>query len=98
MTVLQDLSQASRAELEAIIKAQQAKLAASTAARKLTIKVNALGTSNSKGEPCKGNVAVYGLGQYPVTLYQSQWRKLLAEAAAILAVIEANQDVLAVKA
>ena len=26
----------------------------------------------------KGGVSVYGLGRFPVTLYQGQWKKLLA--------------------
>ncbi len=28
----------------------------------------------------KGGVSVYGINRYPVTLYKSQWRKLLAMA------------------
>ena len=31
----------------------------------------------------KGAVSVYGLGRFPVTLYQSQWDKLLGQAEAI---------------
>lgn len=39
----------------------------------------------------KGGVSVYGLGRFPITLYQEQWLKLLDMAAEIRAFIEANQ-------
>jgi len=45
----------------------------------------------------KGAVSVYGLGRFPVTLYQEQWAKLLAMAPEIAAFIEENKDKLKVK-
>jgi hypothetical protein len=45
----------------------------------------------------KGAVSVYGLGRFPVTLYQEQWKKLLATADQIQAFIEENRDKLKVK-
>lgn len=45
----------------------------------------------------KGAVSIYGIGRFPVTLYQEQWKKLLVQSAAILAFIEANKDKLKVK-
>jgi len=45
----------------------------------------------------KGAVSVYGLGRFPVTLYQEQWRKLLATADEIKAFIEENRSKLKVK-
>lgn len=45
----------------------------------------------------KGAVCVYGLGRFPVTLYASQWTRLLDFAVAIRAFIETNQDKLATK-
>ena len=45
----------------------------------------------------KGAVSVYGLGRFPVTLYQEQWKKLLATAAEIEAFIEENRSKLKVK-
>ena len=45
----------------------------------------------------KGAVSVYGQGKWPVTLYRSQWERLLAAKDEILAFIEANADSLAVK-
>lgn len=45
----------------------------------------------------KGAVSVYGLGRFPVTLYQEQWNKLLAAAEEIKAFIEENRAQLKVK-
>jgi len=40
----------------------------------------------------KGGVSVYGLGRFPVTLYQEQWEKLLAHAEEIRTFIGENRD------
>lgn len=40
----------------------------------------------------KGAVSVYGLGRFPVTLYQEQWEALLGRADEIRSFIEANRD------
>jgi hypothetical protein len=45
----------------------------------------------------KGAVSVYGLGRFPVTLYQEQWTKLLAMAADIKTFIEENKSRLKTK-
>ena len=45
----------------------------------------------------KGAVSVYGLGRFPVTLYQEQWTKLLAMTEQIKAFIEENKAQLKVK-
>jgi hypothetical protein len=45
----------------------------------------------------KGAVSVYGLGRFPVTLYQEQWNKLLSMADEIKQFITDNQDKLKVK-
>lgn len=45
----------------------------------------------------KGAVSVYGLGRFPVTLYQEQWQKLLAMADDIKHFIEENKSKLKVK-
>jgi hypothetical protein len=45
----------------------------------------------------KGAVSVYGLGRFPVTLYQEQWQKLLAMAEEIKSFIEENKASLKVK-
>ena len=45
----------------------------------------------------KGAVSVYGLGRFPVTLYQEQWQKLLALADEIKAFIAENRGRLKAK-
>ena len=45
----------------------------------------------------KGAVSVYGLGRFPVTLYQEQWTKLLALADDIKRFIEENKSKLKAK-
>lgn len=45
----------------------------------------------------KGAVSVYGLGRFPVTLYQEQWTKLLGMADQITQFIEENKSRLKVK-
>jgi hypothetical protein len=40
----------------------------------------------------KGAVSVYGLGRFPVTLYQEQWDKLLAAIGELRAFIDANRE------
>ena len=44
-----------------------------------------------------GAVSVYGLGRFPVTLYQEQWIKLLAMAEDIKTFIEENKPRLKTK-
>lgn len=57
--------------------------------RKLTCKVSE-----------KGAVSVYGLGQWPVTLYRSQWEQFIpfVKSGAIDRFIETNAALLSVKA
>jgi hypothetical protein len=45
----------------------------------------------------KGAVSVYGLGRFPVTLYQEQWSKLLSLSDDIRQFIEENKAALKVK-
>jgi hypothetical protein len=45
----------------------------------------------------KGGVSVYGLGRFPITLYQEQWLKLLDMAEEIRAFIAAHKSELKVK-
>jgi hypothetical protein len=39
----------------------------------------------------KGAVSVYGLGRFPVTLYQEQWDKLIAASDALKRFIDENR-------
>jgi hypothetical protein len=90
--VLRDLS-ADMSEL-AKLREENERLKAKIAAKangRLSIKVNLL------SEDGKGNVSVYGLGRFPVTLYAKQWQRLLAVKEDILTAIEDNRDDLAWK-
>jgi hypothetical protein len=40
----------------------------------------------------KGGVSVYGLGRFPITLYQEQWVKLFDHKDAIVAFITENES------
>lgn len=81
--VLPDLAQASKEELLAMIARMKAEAASP---QRLTIK---------RSE--KGAVCVYGLGRFPVTLYASQWERLLGDAERIKSFITANRATLATK-
>lgn len=82
----------------AALRAENDRLKAKAASRsRLTIKVKPLGMTDNDGNEFKGNVAVYGLGKYPVTLYPGQWLKLLAIADDIKADIETHRDQLSWK-
>ncbi len=54
------------------------------------------GTLTLKVSP-KGAISVYGLGRFPVTLYQEQFARLLAKADEIKEFIKANADQLTSK-
>lgn len=51
---------------------------------------------NDKGST-GGALSVYGLGRNPVTLYRSQWERLIDAVPALIDFIEANKDSLTVK-
>ena len=40
----------------------------------------------------KGAVSVYGLGRFPVTLYQEQWDKLLSASEDLRIFLDANRE------
>lgn len=67
------------------LEAENAKLKAQTTSR-ISFKVSA-----------KNALSVYGMGRWPVTLYKSQWQKLLSLAPEIQKFIEDNSDKLAEK-
>lgn len=46
----------------------------------------------------KGGLSIYGLGRFPVTLYEDQWLGLINAAADILGVIKARGDEMKAKA
>ena len=61
------------------------------------LKQNRRGGSTSMKVSEKGAVSVYGLGRFPVTLYEGQWLKLLAIADDIKQFIEENRGRLKAK-
>ena len=79
-----ELSASEREELELLRKQKAAREAADK--RGISFKVSE-----------KGAVSVYGLGRFPVTLYQEQWDKLLKEADNIRAFIGENKEKLKTK-
>jgi hypothetical protein len=81
---MSELSPSEREELESLRKQKAARDAAE--ARGISFKVSE-----------KGAVSVYGLGRFPVTLYQEQWEKLLNEAENIRRFISENKAKLKTK-
>lgn len=101
MTILQDVGSESAllaqiAELRTQNDALKAR-AAKQASNRLSIKVKPLGGTDGQGQENKGNVSVYGLSRYPVTLYPGQWLKLLSIAEDIKTEIELYKGSLAWK-
>jgi len=45
----------------------------------------------------KGGLSIYGLGRFPVTLYKSQWERLLGFATEIYAFLKENDEFLVEK-
>lgn len=78
-----NLNEMTREQLLALVAQMQAQ-----PARKITLKVSD-----------KGGLSVYGLGRFPVTLYRTQWERLLAPDTVkqIGAFITANASLLTVK-
>jgi len=74
---------------EAEMQAELEKLKAENAALK-----SRSGRAVSMKVSEKGGLSVYGLGRFPVTLYQEQWLKLLDLADEIRAFIKDNEGTL----
>jgi hypothetical protein len=88
MAILPDLTKLTHDQLLAHVAAMQAENARLKASdRKLTLRVST-----------KGAVSLYGMGQWPVTLYRSQWERVIASVDEISAFIETNASKLATKA
>ena len=75
------------------LKAELDKLRAENEA----LKVQRRGSPTSMKVSEKGAVSVYGLGRFPVTLYQEQWQKLLGMADEIKIFIAENKERLKTK-
>jgi hypothetical protein len=78
-----DLSTMTREQLLALVSQMQA-----VPAKRTTCKVSP-----------KGGLSLYGLGRFPITLYRSQWERLLSDDTVmqVKAFITANDKLLAVK-
>lgn len=85
--VLPDLQQ----QMKQVMEEEIAKLRAENA----TLKAKDKGCSLKITD--KGGLSMYGLGRFPVTLYRSQWLKLLAQAEVVKAFIEEAGDKLTSK-
>lgn len=72
----------------AILQAENAKLAAQVAAKPVADDLRITD---------KGGVSFYGMGRFPATYYQEQWRKLIDNAPRIAAFLDANQAKLSTK-
>lgn len=70
-----------KAELERLRKENEALKAGKAKAGQFSLKVSE-----------KGAVSVYGMGRFPVTLYQEQWLKLLEHGDEIRQFIKDNGD------
>ncbi|MBI1944182.1 MAG: hypothetical protein HYS27_00730 [Deltaproteobacteria bacterium] len=70
-----------KAELERLRKENEALKAGKAKGGQFSLKVSE-----------KGAVSVYGMGRFPVTLYQEQWQKLLEHGDEIRQFIKDNVD------
>ena len=92
MATLPDLTKLTHEQLVAMVQSM------ANGKRKNGIKVNALGTTNDAGEPCKGTISIYGIRKFPLSYYPQEVLKLLDKADEIRRVIEDNKAVLSWKA
>ena len=78
--------------------AEMAKKIAALEAENTKLKTKAKrGSTLSMKVSQKGGVSVYGLGRFPVTLYRSQWDKLIEFVPQVSDFIKENADSLATK-
>lgn len=90
MAVLPNLAALSKEELIALVATMNAQ-----SQRKLTFKVTA---KRPDGKGTDGALSIYGLGQFPTTLYASQWERILDAADDLHTFIAANAKLLVRKA
>jgi len=99
MAILQNLNNATDQALKARIAELEAKLAAASTVRPITMKVTAPKPDPKTGEMTgtSGAISIYGLGRFPITLYRGQWERLIAAVPQLEAFISANSALLATK-
>lgn len=89
MTTNLDLSQMSKQQLQQLIEQKDAEMKQLREAKRsaITFKVSA-----------KGGVSIYGLNaRFPVTLYGSQWERLIESIPSLVQFIDANRNQISVK-
>lgn len=87
MPILQDLTQANELIATQLAEIQRLKAKAVSGTKPIRCKVSE-----------KGALSIYGLNaRFPVTLYLSQWTRLMDALPEIQAFVKANQDSFAVK-
>tara|TARA_R110000868_G_scaffold403195_1_gene680255 strand:- start:11 stop:307 length:297 start_codon:yes stop_codon:yes gene_type:complete len=84
--ILPDLSAQLAMALERIAQLEQARATRKVAFRVTEPKLNKDGVM--KGS--KGAISAYGLGQFPITLYASQWERLIDAMPDLQAFMKAN--------
>ncbi len=82
MITQEQLSTMSQADMAALVL----RLQATRKPTKLTMKVSKAGA-----------MSIYGFGKWPVTLYKSQWLRVIENIAEIQSFLEANDSLLASK-
>ena len=82
-----DLEKMTKEDLAALVPQLLAKLEEANKPKALTCKVSE-----------KGAMSVYGFGQWPVTLYKSQWHRLFAARDQLATFLRDNDHLLAEKA
>ena len=98
MAVLPNLAQENEA-LKAMLADMQAKLAEASKPRALALKVTApkLDPKTNQMVGTTGAISIYGLQKMPITLYRSQWERLIAHIPTIRTFIDDNAHLLASK-
>lgn len=100
MTTL-NLSEMTREQMIELVAKQQATIEAQrkAAEKPIRMKITApkLNEKTGKMEGSTGAISVYGLQQFPVTLYASQWERLFGEIDNIKAFIATNAALVARK-
>ena len=97
--VLNDLSKLSQAQMLQLLLDAQKKITdlESRPARKVWFKVTEPKRREDGSMSAGGAVSAYGLGQFPTTLYHSQWLQLISSLPELEAFLKANASKLTSK-
>ena len=94
--VLPDLSamQVMMEQQAAMIEALKAELASKAKGKTISFKIT---SPKEDGTGSNGALSVYGVGRFPLTLYKTQWLKLIAAIPELQSFIKANDHLLTTK-